>query len=195
MTPNNPASYETIYSTAKIGAIDVPLNFRATPTEVINFSTVCRPSVFVVHEDSVACAEAVCSTVTEKVQVVVIGSVHEDKRKLGWRSYEEVIAENQGAVIPAVSVNHKDPLRIVFSSGSTGKPKAMINTFGQTAYTITNRLADVMVGVTHEDALLAIGPLSHGTSTAVWINTARAAKTVMLTTPRFREEECWDLIE
>lgn len=194
MTPNNVAAYETIFSSAKLGAIDVPLNFRATPAEVMEYADACRPQVFTVHEDSIACAEAALQVVPE-LQVVVIGAVPAEKRIAGWRSYEEVIAANLGAVVPAVKVSHGDHWQIGFSSGSTGKPKASIATFGQIAYTIVNRLADVMVGLTPDDGFLAIGPLSHGSGTVVNINTARAAKIVMLSTPSFNEGECWDLIE
>jgi len=194
MTPNNAASYETIYATAKLGVIDVPLNFRATAAEVEDYVAACPPQVFVVHEASIACAEAALA-VLPGLTVVVIGTVPDDKHALGWLSYESIIEDNRGAVVAAVFVSHNDTWRVNFSSGSTGKPKACIGTYGQIAYTVVNRLADVMVGVTPEHGLLAIGPLSHGTSTAVIINTARAAKTVMLSTSSFKEEECWDLVE
>ncbi len=194
MTPNNVAAYETVYAMAKLGIVQAPLNFRATPAEIVDFVEVCRPVVFIVHEDSIACAETALAIIPE-LQVVVIGSVSEEKRKLGWQSYEEEIAINLGIVMPAVFVSHSDIFRIGFSSGSTGKPKAIINTYGQMIFTVLNRLADVMAGVTCDDALLAIGPLSHGTRTAILTNVARAAKTVMLSTSQFKEEECWDLIE
>jgi len=195
MTPNNRASYETIYATAKIAVADVPLNFRATPNELVEFAQICKPKVFVVHDDLVDRAEAACAAVPEIGHVVVIGTVPGEKRAAGWRSYDEVIAEHLGVVVPAAAVEHDEILRVGFSGGSTGKPKAVINTFGQAAYTIVNRHCDVMPGVTPDHTFLAIGPLSHGSSTVVWINTARAAGTVMLSSPRFDERECWDLIE
>ena len=194
MTPNNVTSYECIYSMAKLGVVQAPLNFRATAEEVTEFAEVCQPSVFVVHQDSMSCAEAALRIIPN-LRVIVIGTLPEEKRRVGWQTYEEIVSANRGAVVQAVFVKHSDVFRIGFSSGSTGKPKAIVNTYGQMIYTVLNRLADVMVGVTVNDALLAIGPLSHGTRTAIMTNTARAAKTVMLSTPQFREEECWDLIE
>jgi acyl-CoA synthetase (AMP-forming)/AMP-acid ligase II len=188
MSHNNLQAFETIFALARLGAVDTRLNFRYTPGEVAHLALMCRPCAFIVHRDYVAAAEAAAAAVPELRHLIVADGSRKD-------GYESLIAANSGKVVPMAEVRHDDPWRIGFSSGSTGAPKAIVNSFGQIEYTVANRLADVIVGLKQEDAFLSIGPLSHGSATAVIVYASRGARTVMLSTPSFREEECFRLIE
>ena len=195
LTPNNRCGYETIYALAKLGAIDVPLNFRITAEELISFSRTCPPKLIIVHEDYIDLALQLQEANACIQGVIVFGNLPVGFASANWYLYDDLIQQNFGADITEACVTHDDTMRVIFSAGTTGKPKALMNSFGQLAYTVTNRLADVMVGVSPDDAFLAIGPLSHGSSTVVLINTACAARIVFLSKPSADEEEIWHLIE
>jgi fatty-acyl-CoA synthase len=68
-------------------------------------------------------------------------------------------------------------------------------THGQMAFVITNHLADLTPGTTEEDASLVVAPLSHGAGIHQLMQTARAAKTILLPNDRFDIPEAFRLIE
>jgi fatty-acyl-CoA synthase len=92
-------------------------------------------------------------------------------------------------------VEHDDPCWFFFTSGTTGRPKAAVLTHGQMAFVITSHLCDLMPGTTHADASLVVAPLSHGAGVHQLVQTARAAKTVLLSGDRFDVDEAWALVE
>ncbi len=195
LTPNNRCAFETVYAAAKLAAIDVPLNFRDTASELSGFLKLCEPRYLIVDTGNCQKVQQVQADYPGLEQIIVFGELSEKQRVDGWLSYDELIAENRGTVIATENVQDEEICRLSFGSGTTGEPKALLHSFEQYAYTIVNRLADVLVGVGPTDAFLAIGPLSHGSSTVNIAMTARAAKTVFLPTQKFSEEQCWELIE
>ena len=59
--PNDPALLETLFATASLGGVFVPLNWRLTAPELAYIAADCGPSVLVHAADLTATAEAVAS--------------------------------------------------------------------------------------------------------------------------------------
>jgi acyl-CoA synthetase (AMP-forming)/AMP-acid ligase II len=66
---------------------------------------------------------------------------------------------------------------------------------GQMAFVVTNHLADLMPGLTHQSRSLVVAPLSHGAGMHAVVNTARGAASILLSSERLVVEEAWQLVE
>jgi fatty-acyl-CoA synthase len=181
--------FESMFACFRLGAVWVPANFRQTPDEVAYLAAASGASAMICHRDFPEHAAAVRTALPGLNLVIAIGSspVGED--------YDDLVARHAGQAAPTAMVEHDDPCWFFFTSGTTGRPKAAVLTHGQMAFVITNHLCDLMPGTTHADASLVVAPLSHGAGVHQLVQTARAAKTVLLSGDRFDVDEAWSLVE
>ena len=180
--------FESMFACFRIGAVWVPTNFRQTPDEVAYLASASGASAMICHADFPDHVTAARRDAPSIARVISIGGgdFGED--------YDGIVAANLGAAPPVADVEYDDPCWFFFTSGTTGRPKAAVLTHGQMGFVITNHLCDLMPGTTHEDASLVVAPLSHGAGIHQLVQTARAAKTILLPSERFDVDEAWRLV-
>ena len=177
--------FETMFACFRIGAIYVPTNFRQTPAEVALLAEDSGAKVLICNatfpEHAAAC--------TNMAVTIAIGET------TFGPSYDALVAEFLGRKPEPVPVDRDAPCWFFFTSGTTGKPKASVLTHGQMAFVVTNHLADLMPGLTPEDASLVVAPLSHGAGVHQLTQVARGVKTVLMPSERFDVAAAWELVE
>ncbi|MEP9376385.1 acyl-CoA synthetase [Aquabacter sp. CN5-332] len=181
--------FESMFACFRIGAVWVPTNFRQTPDEVAYLAQASGAAAMICHVDFPDHVVAARRDAPSIATVIAIGEAPFGE------SYGAIVAAHLGAVVKPADVEHDDPCWFFFTSGTTGRPKAAVLTHGQMGFVITNHLCDLMPGTTNADASLVVAPLSHGAGIHQLVQTARGAKTILLSSEKFDVEEAWRLVE
>jgi fatty-acyl-CoA synthase len=150
--PNDIATFETLFATAQLGAIFVPLNTRLTPPEIAFMIDDCAPAVLVV---GAALEPAAAAALAASAQVPRV--LHLDS-SLG-PGYEEAIAADDGDLPVRAAVGLDDPALILYTSGTTGRPKGAVLTHGNLTFNTVNQLAHFPLS--RDDVALCSAPLFH----------------------------------
>lgn len=179
---------QAMFAVWRAGGVWVPANFRQTPDEVVYLTQasgakglICNAS----FPDHAAACQADCP---DLAWTLAIGDA------AFGPSVQAVTADHAGQRAAVAAVDRDDPCWFFFTSGTTGRPKASVLTHGQMAFVVTNHLADLMPGLTSDDASLVVAPLSHGAGVHQLTQVARGVKTVLMPTERFDVETVWQLV-
>lgn len=196
-SPNNHYMFESLYAIAKAGGVYVPINFRLSPEETADIALHCHAKAFMFHPDLIENAKLAHSRSGELECLISMGRIQGGQldEERGWFDYDRLVIRHLGAPAREVEVQYDDAVWQPYTSGTTGRPRGVVLTHGQMTFVLLNRIADVMPGLNHEHASLVIAPLSHGAGSIAVCNVFRGAKSVLLSTPHFDEEECWRLIQ
>lgn len=145
--PNDPSLLETLFATAALGAIFVPLNWRLTPSELVYITADCGATVLV-HaaelEGTGGIVHAAESTVLR--HTVQLGA-----------ELEQLLATD--AVGLETPVGLDDPALIIYTSGTTGRPKGATLTHGNVTWNCVNVMLDT--SPRPDDVALVSAPLFH----------------------------------
>ncbi|WP_033263023.1 acyl-CoA synthetase [Amycolatopsis vancoresmycina] len=136
--------FETLFATARCGAIFVPLNYRLSPAEIRYMLDDSGASVLV-HSADTADLVAAAGGLPGGVVLATAGT------------FEAELAEAGPA--PETPVRLEDPCLLLYTSGTTGRPKAAVLTHGNLTWNTVNQLAHLDVLGT--DKALCIAPLFH----------------------------------
>ena len=151
LSQNCPEFFELEFACAKIGAIELPLNWRLTKPEleyILNDST---PSVLVYDA-------AFLDIAIELQKDCQIKEALQIDNQDASNQYESALYESEGNY-KRVQTNHDDLIMIMYTSGTTGHPKgAMINHRMQ-LYNCINLAAPALVSP--ETVQLVVLPLFH----------------------------------
>lgn len=191
---NNKAMFESLWGIFKAGAVWVPSNFRQTPPEIAYVAGDCGASVFLfeaVFAEHAAATKAASDDLKHLISINDGGGGEAE----GAADYDDLIAAHAGAERVEEPVDYEHPCWLFYTSGTTGRPKGAILTHGQMGFVINNFVADLMPGLTRDDASLVVAPLSHGAGCHAFAQVARGAKTVLLPGESFDAETVWQLIE
>jgi len=151
---NHPAFFETMFATARLGAIFVPLNFRLTPPElsfIINDAGVhtivaddlLRPAVDAVRQE-LPCRRYLASETAAD----------------GWTSLDEArAAAASGEPLLREPVDADEVALIMYTSGTTGRPKGAMLTHGNLWW--NNVTALLLTDLLENDVSLVVAPLFH----------------------------------
>jgi fatty-acyl-CoA synthase len=134
---NDIAVFETLFATARCGAIFVPLNYRLSGAEIRYMLGDSGASVLVHSPDA---DDLVAAAGPHEIRVVAAGG------------------EGDGPA-PNPEVGLDDPCLLLYTSGTTGRPKAAVLTHGNLTWNTVNQLAHLDVLGT--DKALCIAPLFH----------------------------------
>ena len=150
---------ETLFATAKLGAVFVPINFRLVAREVGALLDACGPKVLLAGEgfaDLLAALEARPTFPKHRIWV-------DDQLPVGpdpdaAHPYEAWLA-GQPADAPEEVVPRDAVQMLMHSSGTTGLPKGIIYTHATTQASSMAKIIDF--GLTAADVTVVFGPLFH----------------------------------
>ncbi|MHA6739126.1 acyl-CoA synthetase [Rhodococcus erythropolis] len=149
---NQPAFFETLLATARIGAVFVPLNTRLTGPELAFIIGDATPRVLVVDSAHVA----VVDTIRE--EFVDCDCVHIESTEPSWSSYE-ALAATVSLPDGATSAEPDDTAIIMYTSGTTGRPKGVRLSHSNLWWNNINLLGQF--DVLEDDVTLVVAPLFH----------------------------------
>ena len=190
LSANCPQMFETMWATFKAGLVLVPCNFRLTPPEIVYIAENCGARAIVYGPGFHEHVDAARQTGSAIDHIVALA-----EPRAGEVGYEDLLAANAGAPCREEFVAYDDLAWLFYTSGTTGRSKGAMLSHGMMSFVATNMLADLMPGLTVNDASLVVAPLSHGAGAHVPPNVARGAKTVLLSSAKFDAEEVWRLVE
>ena len=173
---------QAMFAVWRAGGVWVPANFRQTPEEVA-YLTEASGATLMFCNAAFPDHAAACD-----VAKIAIGAADFGP------SVQSVTDAHRGQRPQVAVVDRDDPCWFFFTSGTTGRPKASVLTHGQMAFVVTNHLADLMPGLTGDDASLVVAPLSHGAGVHQLTQVARGVKTVLLPSEKFDVAQVWDLV-
>ncbi len=190
LSANRPQMFEAMWATFKAGLVLVPTNFRLTPPEIAYIAGNCSARAMVYGPGYAEHVDAARAATPGFEHVIAFA----DPRQ-GEHGYADLVSGNSGAPCQEESMAYDDLAWLFYTSGTTGRSKGAMLSHGMMSYVATNMLADLMPGLTVDDASLVVAPLSHGAGAHVPPNVARGAKTVLLSGSSFDPEEVWQLVE
>jgi acyl-CoA synthetase (AMP-forming)/AMP-acid ligase II len=187
---NNAAMFDSCWGVFKLGAVWVPTNYRLTPPEIAYLCQSSGAEAMIYDRGFAEHVDAARAASPALKHVIAV-----EEPRAGEHGYEALLARHAGAPSFEEDVAHGDPLWFFYTSGTTGKPKGAVLTHGQLAFVVNNHLADLMPGLSENDAAIAVAPLSHGAGIHMLDCVARGAPTVLMPSDRLDVEEAWRLIE
>ncbi|MBW8487511.1 acyl-CoA synthetase [Actinomadura parmotrematis] len=173
--PNHPAFLETLFATAALGAVFVPLNARLAEPEIA-YQLADSGARLLVHAPSHAGFGA---DVAARVEV--------------GPDYEAFLASGGDADPPDEPVALDDPFIIMYTSGTTGRPKGAVLTHGNITWNAVNVLVDTDVAA--DEVALVSAPLFHTAGLNMLAMPVLLKGGACVIVPAFDAEGTLDLIE
>jgi acyl-CoA synthetase (AMP-forming)/AMP-acid ligase II len=149
---NTPAVVEALYATASLGAVFVPLNYRARADELVDLLAVASPRVLLAGDRYLDEASGAAAAQSAPTQLVSLESPATDLPHLA------TLAERAEPLEPA-EVSDDDLAVMMFTSGTTARAKAVMLAHAQLVSFVfsTTEPADG----TDRGAVLLAAPLYH----------------------------------
>jgi len=124
MAMNSPAFVETYYACATLGAVLVPLNYRAKQEELTYMINTAGADVVLVSERYLPLLQEIRATLSSVRHVICY-----DAEPADAKNYEALIAEHEAEDIFA-DIDDGDPTILIYTSGTTAMPKGVMLTYG-----------------------------------------------------------------
>jgi fatty-acyl-CoA synthase len=154
---NHPSFVETLFATALIGAIFVPLNTRLSASEIHYQIGDCGASVLIVNT---SLTSLVGDLGSPPALIVVDDREPGDPERDGeGDDYERLIASAQASSLSVPAVTLEDQAVIIYTSGTTGRARGAVLTHGNLTWNAINVAVDYDLVST--DRALMISPLFH----------------------------------
>jgi len=167
---------ELYFAVCKLGAVNVPLNFRLTGQDILYQLTNSETKLLVFGEEFAYVIDEIRDQIPE-VACVCVGSNIPDYAE----SYQEVIADGEGAPLD-IAVRDDDPAFIMYTSGTTGRPKGAVLTHKNQMMNIVNCTFEMLtvLGEMREERVQFVAPLFHEAALAFTLFTASKACTICI---------------
>jgi acyl-CoA synthetase (AMP-forming)/AMP-acid ligase II len=155
MALNGMQYVEIYYACAKLGAVFVPLNYRAKKEELAYMCNNSETSVLFVGERYLDLAASIRPELATVKHLICL-----DARPEGMTNYEDAIAAHEPDEI-FTDIDDLDPTIVIYTSGTTALPKGVVLTFlGMSVY-VTNTVEPADPGAESVDVLLVSVPFYH----------------------------------
>ncbi|GGU24519.1 acyl-CoA synthetase [Nocardioides albus] len=141
----------TLFATARLGAVFLPLNTRLAPPELAWILTDAEPALLIHAGDF---DEAVSSEA-----VAALGLPGHRFTPAGGRGLDGLVSTSSTSGGGDVEVGLDDVFMIQYTSGTSGRPKGVMLTHGNIAWNAFNLLVDV--DVRSDEIALVTAPLFH----------------------------------
>ena len=178
MATNSPASVETYYACAKLGACYVPLNYRAKQEELAYMLDASEAGIVFIEERYRPLLDAL-SGAREVVSL--------DAKPLAGASIEDLIASADDNE-PFIDVDEQEPTALLFTSGTTALPKGVELTFLNLSLYALNTMSPADPEAPLEKTLVSVGIYHIAGLTAI-LSSIWGGRT-LVTLPQF-EPDAW----
>lgn len=181
---NHPDFLTTLFATARIGAMFVPLNFRLTGAELSYIIADAGVHTLIADADHTAVVDPVRDESGLR-RTIALTPVP------GWETLEELVAARDRLKEP-VYPGPDDVAILMYTSGTTGRPKGAMLTHGNLFWNNVGAL--LSFDTLHDDVSLVCAPLFHigGLNVTTLITLQKGGHLVMM--PAFDAERALDLI-
>ena len=185
--PNHPAFLETLFASAALGAIFVPLNTRLAAAELRYMLDDSEANVLLWAPELAPSVAALGEPAALRHRITLGDALTE-----GDLRYEDLISDGSSEPID-VAVDLDDVCMIMYTSGTTGSPKGAMLTHGNLTWNCVNLLVDL--DLAGDEVALISAPMFH---TAALNHTAlpvfiKGGTNVLVS--KFGPDDSFDLIE
>ncbi len=184
--PNATSFAETLFATARLGAVYLPMNTRLTPPETAFILGDAAPKLLIwapPHGELVDSPE---------VRALGIPTVAVEPRSDEERSYASLFATGEVDRIDE-PVSLDDLMMIQYTSGTSGRPKGVMLTHGNVTWNTYNTLIDADLG--SDEVALISAPLFHTAALDQQLMTIFVKGGTMLLEPAWDPDRVLQLIE
>ena len=189
---NSHAIYECFFGISRIGGINVPVNYRFSPEELLYVIENSDSEVMIVEGKLMPAIEKIRERMTRIRKVIVFEPLNETLA--GDVEYEAFLAAGE-PTDPGVPVRAHNVANIMYTSGTTGHPKGCVLTHG--AYTGMAMVCALELGAfgwSRKDRYLNITPSFHGGSWTFCLMSVMGGQ-LLVTLSTFEPEKVYRAIE
>lgn len=153
---NSPAFLETMFATAKLGAVFVPMNLRLAPPEVSYLLADSGADVFVWSAPLAPVARAALAGEGLRVRHRVVAGGEPQDGELGL---EALVSAGEPRAL-GTDVAGSDLSCLMYTSGTTGRPKGAMLTHDNHLWNVINVLSFGR-GLKEDDVTVTVAPMFH----------------------------------
>ena len=172
MALNSIPYVETYYACAKLGAVFVPLNYRAKKEELSYMVNNSQTKVMFVGERYLDLTGAIRSQFETVRHFVCYDAGPE-----GMTRYEDLLGSGEPEEI-FVEVEDQDPTIIIYTSGTTAMPKGVVLTYLSMSVYVTNTMEPANPE-THDVTLLSV-PIYHVAGATAMLSSVWGGRTLVV---------------
>jgi acyl-CoA synthetase (AMP-forming)/AMP-acid ligase II len=174
MALNSIQYVEIYYASARLGAVFVPLNYRAKREELSYMCNNSETKVLFIGERYLDLAAGIKPELTTVQHLVCI-----DARPEGMPHYEDLLARHEPEEI-FTDVEDLDPTIVIYTSGTTALPKGVVLTFLGLSVYVTNTVEPADPAAEKVDVLLVSVPFYHVAGATTMLSTVWGGRKMVI---------------
>jgi acyl-CoA synthetase (AMP-forming)/AMP-acid ligase II len=179
---NSPEQVETYYACAKVGAVFVPLNYRAKREELAYMLNNSEASLLFVSERYVSLITSIRSEILGVRQFVCY-----DARAEGMIQYEDLVESGSEDEV-FTQIDEEDATVLMYTSGTTAMPKGVVLTYLTLSVYVTNTMNPADPEAEQDKTLLSV-PIYHVAGLTAIMSSIWGGRTLVIL-PQF-EPDLW----